>query len=122
YYTKLHAQKNEIADKAVKSLTFFLQVSFILLCVLISLWVKQIFNVLINNQELESAYAIAIIIIMGYAYRPIYWAAMSRVFFNEKTNKLWRVSFIAGVLNVVLNFIFIPLYGIYAAAITTLIS
>lgn len=122
YFGKMYAKKTVEADKEVRYFIFFLQVSFIVGCTLLGLWVKQIFNVLINNQELESAYAIAIIIIMGYAYRPIYWAAMSRVFFNEKTNKLWRVSFIAGVLNVVLNFIFIPLYGIYAAAITTLIS
>lgn len=122
YFTKLHSQKNEVADKAVKSLTFFLQISFIVLCVLISLWVKEIFHLLIKNSELQRASSIAIVIIMGYAYRPMYWAAGTKILFYEHTNKLWRISFIAGVLNVVLNFIFIPIYGIYAAAITTLIS
>lgn len=122
YITKLYAQKNEIADKAVKSLTFFLQVSFILICVLISLWVKEVFQLLIRNAALQQAYSIAIIIIMGYAYRPLYWAAVNKLFYYEHTNKLWRISFVAGVLNVVLNLIFIPIYGIYAAAITTLIS
>lgn len=122
YYTKLHAQKNEVADKAVKSLTFFLQVSFILICMFISLWVKEVFQLLVKNAELQQAYSIAIIIIMGYAYRPMYWAAGSKIMYFEHTNKLWRISFVAGVLNVVLNLIFIPIYGINAAAITTLIS
>ena len=59
---------------------------------------------------------------MGYSYRPLYWASVNKLLFYEKTNKLWRISFIAGILNVLLNIIFIPLYGIYAAAITTLLS
>ena len=122
YYTKLHAQKNEVADKAVRALTFFLQFSFVLLCVLIALWVKEVFKLLIKNDELQQAYSIAIIIIMGYAYRPLYWAAGSKIMYFEHTNKLWRISFVAGALNVVLNLIFIPMYGIFAAAVTTLIS
>lgn len=122
FYSKLHAQKTALADKQVKTLTFFLQASFIILCSLIALWVKELFQLLIKNDELQYAYSISIIIIMGYSYRPLYWAAGSKIIFYEYTNKLWRISFIAGSLNVLLNFIFIPIYGIYAAAITTLIS
>ncbi len=122
FYSKLHSLKTEVANQQVKTLTFFLQVSFIVLCSLIALWIKELFQLLIKNEDLQHAYSISIIIIMGYAYRPTYWAATSNLIFFEITNKLWRISFIAGLLNVVLNFIFIPLYGIYAAAITTLIS
>jgi len=47
---------------------------------------------------------------------------MMKVFYTEKTHLLWRVSFIAGISNVVLNLIFIPIFGFKAAAYTTFVS
>lgn len=38
---------------------------------------------------------------------------------SEKTSALWKISFVAGMLNVIANVIFVPFYGIYAAAIST---
>ena len=122
YITGLYAKKNEASERQLKSLIYFLQISFIFVCTLTSLWSKELFSVLIRKDELSLAYTISIIIIMGYSYRPLYWASVNKLLFYEKTNKLWRISFIAGILNVLLNIIFIPLYGIYAAAITTLLS
>lgn len=119
YYAKLYAKKTELAEKQVGQLTVLLQFSFIVLCTIVALWSKQIFQLLITNKDLEIAYSISIFIIMGYAYRPIYWRAVNKLIFYEKTKKLWRVSFVAGALNVGLNFVFIPIYGVTAAAITT---
>ena len=122
YYTKLYSKENPESENQVRTLTFFLQTCFILLSFTASLWAKEIFLVLISNQELSSVYYIAIIIIMGYSYRPMYWASINKLFYLEKTNKLWKVSFIGGALNISLNLIFIPIYGFEAAAVTTLIS
>lgn len=122
YITSLYAKKNKSSEQQVQTLIFFLLVSFILVCSLIALWAKEIFQILIKNDDLIYAYPLAVIIIMGYSYRPLYWAGVSKLLFYELTSKLWRVSFVAGVLNVVLNLVFIPFYGIYAAAVTTFIS
>ena len=121
-YTKLYAAKNFEADRAVKFITHWLQVSFIIGSFLVALWCKEVFDVLISNNELKLVYPLAIIIIMGYAYRPYYWASINRLQYHEKTSELWKISFIAGVLNVILNIIFIPIYGVIAAAVTTLFS
>jgi len=59
---------------------------------------------------------------MGYAYRPMYWASVNKLFFIEKTKQLWKISFLGGAINIILNLIFIPIYGYEAAAITTLLS
>lgn len=56
---------------------------------------------------------------MGYNYRPMYFGANTRLFYYEKTKDLLKVSFIAGLSNVILNFIFIPIFGYEAAAYTT---
>lgn len=122
YITGLYAKKNEESDKQVKVLVYLLQIGFIFICAIVSLWAKELFEILIRKEELSAAYSISIIIIMGYAYRPLYWASVNKLIFYEKTNQLWKISFVAGSLNVGLNFIFIPIYGIYAAAITTLFS
>jgi len=118
-YTSLFSSKSKEAAITVKFITNFLQVVFILVSLLISLWCKELFELLIKNKELKSVYPIAIIIIMGYAYRPYYWTAITRLQYSENTNQLWKITFLSGVLNVVLNLFFIPIYGISAAAITT---
>jgi O-antigen/teichoic acid export membrane protein len=122
YYTQLHSRENIQSDYQIRTLVYFLQVIFLMLAFIISLWAKEIFHFLISNDELEKVYYIAIIIIMGYTYRPMYSGAMSKIFYLEKTNKLWLVSFIGGAINIILNFIFIPIYGFEVAAITTFIS
>ncbi|MCC6287117.1 MAG: oligosaccharide flippase family protein [Chitinophagaceae bacterium] len=119
FYTKLFAKKTFKAKLDVRTMTFFFQVIFLTIGFLICLWCKELFLLLIKNNELSQAYPLAIIIIMGYVYRPMYWASANQLFFLEKTTQLWKISFIAGVLNIGLNFILVPVYGIKAAAITT---
>ncbi len=82
----------------------------------------EIFNLLASNNELVKAYPLAIIVVMGYSYRPMYWACISRLGFEEKTNQLWKISMIGGLLNVGLNIIFIPFWGVYGSAIATFIG
>lgn len=122
YYTKLYSKESLAAEKQVKVLTYFLQVGFLALSFTAALWAKEIFQLLIHNEELNSVYYIGVIIIMGYSYRPMYWASINKLFYLEKTNQLWKVSFVGGGINVILNLIFIPIYGFEAAALTTLIS
>ncbi|WP_125185155.1 lipopolysaccharide biosynthesis protein [Botryobacter ruber] len=103
----------------VRRVTFFLQILFLGVTSLVSLWMKEIFEILIRNEELQQAYPLAIIILMGYNARPMYLAAINLLAVQEHTSKLWKVSFVAGAGNVVLNFLLIPVYGFQAAAFTT---
>lgn len=119
FYTKLFAKRTYDAKLDIRAMTFFFQAIFLTIGFLICLWCKELFQLLIKNNELRHAYPLAIIIIMGYVYRPMYWASANQLFFLEKTTQLWKISFIAGVLNLGLNFILVPIYGIKAAAITT---
>jgi O-antigen/teichoic acid export membrane protein len=122
FYSKLYTEKKEKSLTDARALTFFLMGCFLVSTFLISLWLREIFLGLIKNEELRSAYDVGIIIIMGYAYRPMYWSAGIKLSIFEDTAMLWRISFVAGILNLGLNLIFVPFYGIYAAAIITLIS
>lgn len=122
YYAKLWSAGTLEAKKESRLLTYFLQISFIIGTFSVAIWIKEIFQLLISNDELKKAYPFAVIIIMGYAYRPMYWSVVNKLFYEENTRVLWKISFVAGILNVFLNLIFIPKYGVIAAPITTFVS
>jgi O-antigen/teichoic acid export membrane protein len=105
-----------------RSLIFIQQVIFLLLSFAICLWMKELFYFFIRNEELNKMYFLGVIIVMGYNYRPMYFGANAKLMYVEKTKLLWRVSFVAGILNVTLNLIFIPVFGYEAAAYTTYVS
>ncbi|WP_240040790.1 lipopolysaccharide biosynthesis protein [Pseudocnuella soli] len=121
-YLKLYKENSRESLLAVRNLTYTIQISLFFISFIICVWIRELFQLLIKNPDLHTAYPIAIIIIMSYNYRPMYLAAINRLFFLEKTKVLWRVTFIAGALNVILNLIFIPLFGAKAAAVITFVS
>jgi O-antigen/teichoic acid export membrane protein len=59
---------------------------------------------------------------VSFAYRPLYVASVDRAIFHEKTLSLLKISTTAGLINLVLNLCTIPFFGVWAAAINTLIS
>lgn len=97
------------------SITFFL-------CFLLSLWSKEIFSILIRNAGLASSYPYASILIMALCYRPMYFAASTTYFYYEKTKDILYITFAAGVIALLLNIVFIPIVGLWAAVIIIYIS
>lgn len=118
-YLKLYKLKK---DFLVKEIVNLLQVIVVTATFLFSIWSKELFFIFIKNEELNNVYTFSIFIAMAYAYGPIYSGVMSKLFFSEKTKLLWKVSLIAGLLNVFLNFLLIPIFGFEVAALTTFIS
>lgn len=109
-------------DKAARDLIFGLQFAFFVLTFLVSIWLKELFAFLLRSPGLAEMYTLGIIIVMSYNYRPMYMGSVNKLFFVEKTNIVWKMTFVAGVMNVILNVLFIPSYGFQAAAYTTFIS
>lgn len=118
-YRKLIKEKNEIV---LKKLTFILQIIFILGSFIVAIWIKELFSIFFRGHDINILVPLGIIILMGYNYRPMYLSNSVRIMYYEKTKSLWKISFGAGILNVILNFIFIPIFGFQAAAYTTYIA
>lgn len=108
--------------KQMKSLFIFIQISTIIGIFLFSIWMPQIYGLLIRNAELQEASMIALIICFSNIVYPFYAYISTTAIIEEHTTKLLWLVFLPGVINIILNFIFIPLYGYKAAVITTLIS
>jgi O-antigen/teichoic acid export membrane protein len=52
----------------------------------------------------------------------MYFGGNAKILYAEKTKILWRVSFIAGLSNVLMNLVAIPIWGFESAIYTTFIS
>ena len=117
--------KQKIKEKKendFRTIMFSVQLIFYNITFIFCIWCKEIFSILIDNEKLASLYPLTIILVMSYNYRPQYLAVSIPLFYNEKTSKIWRISLVAGLINLVLNIILIPVFGFEIAAITTFIS
>ena len=112
------AYKNNNQLKA-RNLIFVLQIVFFCMTFIVCIWLKEIFDFLLRIQEFKKLYSLGIIIIMAYNYRPMFFGANFRLFFNEKTHKLMNITLLAGVACFILNYLLIPIWGYQVAAYTT---
>ena len=99
-----------------------MQTFLIILAFIFSIWLKEIFGLLIHNDNLIYAYSFGVVIIMSYSYRPIYFGPISKLQYHYITKDLWKISFVAGILNVLSNITLIPFFGIWGAVFSTYIS
>lgn len=109
-------------DRLARNLVFVLQLTFFGITVLLGLWLKEVFQLLIKNKAIQDSYHIGIILLMSYNYRPMYVGANNKLMYEEKTHLLVRITFVAGLINVILNIILIPIYGFAIAAYTTFVG
>jgi O-antigen/teichoic acid export membrane protein len=91
-------------------LIFFITVSM-------AIWAKEILSLLTQNREFQQSYLFFIFFIMAYNYRPFYMATTWHLIQQEKTRALMKISFMAGVLSVFLNFTLLPISNILISSI-----
>ena len=59
---------------------------------------------------------------LSYILYPFYLSSNYRLIYTQQTKKIAVLSIISSVINILLNFILIPKFGIYAAVLVTLYS
>lgn len=118
----LNAAYKEGNERKARDLIFVLQTLFLAGSFILAIWLKEVFQVLLKNKELQGTYGLGVIIVMAYSSRPMYFGANGKLFYIEKTTLLLKVTFIAALINVMLNLFLIPIWGISAAAWVTYIS
>jgi O-antigen/teichoic acid export membrane protein len=118
-YLKLFSEKKV---EVIKKVTFSLQFVFLFVSVLVCIWIKELFPILIKNLTLLEAYKVTFVIILSYAFRPLYVVPVNILGFAGHTNALWKITFSGAVINIALNLMLVPIYGYFVAAITTFFS
>ena len=104
-----------------KILTYY---SFVIIWAVlaISLFAEGIIHKLALNQSYWASSKIVPIIALSYALNGIYFLVGFIFHYKNKTQYLPLIVILSTVLNIGLNFIFIPSWGMEGAAIATLIS
>ncbi|MEW6195439.1 MAG: oligosaccharide flippase family protein [Bacteroidota bacterium] len=87
----------------------------------ISIFSEEIILIL-GNENYSAAVSYIPLIVLAYILSAMRNVASNGLLFAEKTFLIALITIVAGILNIVLNIIFIPIYGTIAAAYSTLIS
>ncbi len=121
-FLSLYKKNNEKAEKKVRYQVWVSQTVLLAAGFTIALWLKEFNYFLARNISLQDAYIYAIPVVISYAYYPIYFGAISKLRYMEKTKVFWKITSLAAIINIGSNLILIPLMGIGGAALSTLIS
>ena len=108
----------DIFVKAQKVFFFLLPiVSFLMLAfiIIIGKWST------INNSYL-AGFQIIYLIAFSHVFYGFYSFSVMGIYFTENTNKIVHINLISALINVLLNIILIPAYGMIGSAIATFVS
>jgi O-antigen/teichoic acid export membrane protein len=82
-----------------------------------ALWSKEIFEMLFKGDQYKGIYPLFIILIMALNYRPMYVASSNMFFYYQNTQRLWKITFLGGLIFAVGNYFLLQVYDIYASII-----
>jgi O-antigen/teichoic acid export membrane protein len=88
----------------------------------ISLFSKEIVRIIGQKEDFWSAYMVVPLILLGYVFSGMRLTAALGMMLTKNTKHIGITTLISAAINVILNFILIPYYGIMAAAFNTLIA
>lgn len=86
----------------------------------ISLFSKEFF--LLLDQRYYEAYKLVPLIITGILFSQISGLANKAIYQSKKTKQLMLIMLSSAVMNILLNFLIVPKYGAFGAALTTTIT
>lgn len=117
FYEKMEKNDHESIRKRAKNFRDFFTVIYILILFLS----PEIIKLMADKSYWEGLFIVPFIF-MAYYFNLMYSFEANIEFYTKKTHMIAIGTILAAAINVILNIIFIPIYGYTAAAITTVIS
>lgn len=118
-FQKLKVGKNEDKLRMVK--ITYLYIIGILIAVFF-LWLIMPVIYMFFGKDFQAGMDLVLWIALGFAFNGMYKMVSVYIFYLEKTMIIAFASFGVAVMNVILNFAFIPEYGPQGAAVATMMS
>lgn len=117
---KIFGQKDDARyfSKMMTYSTFFFVWGFVFL----SLFSKELIDIFSARPDYGSAYLFIPVILLSYVFSGMRLTATLGMLLTKNTKNIAWITIGSALLNILLNFIFIPVYGLMAAAINTLIA
>ncbi len=95
---------------------------FVWASVFISLFSKEIIKLFATKPEFYNAYYVVPVILFSYVFSGMRLTASLGMMLTKNTKHIATITLGAAILNIILNFILVPYFGIMAAALNTLIA
>jgi len=112
--------KNTSYDNIQNEINKYVKIIFTITFVL-SLFSKEIVMIMADKKYYDSLKIVPIIIV-SFAVVYIYTIYANYAFYKKKAVLISLFTVIAGIVNIILNYLYIPIYGYVAAAWSTLFS
>lgn len=111
------SSRKDIINFATVAVTLYCYLAFSL-----SLFGRNILEFMVSA-EYRIAWEIIPLLSFAYVFHGIYYFSVNTLFYNKKGTKYIPIgTFFSAILNVILNFVFVPYYGNIGASLATLIS
>lgn len=107
-------RKIVIQSYKIMGIMFFITLSFIL----VVFFIYQIFI----NERYYSGLNLARLLAIGFLFQGFYFMVTNYIFYMKKSTLLSLVTMSAAMVLIVLNYILIPMYGIYGSAYAMIIG
>lgn len=105
-----------------RRLFYIVQSVAIISTIYFAIWLPEFFNLLVKNKQFKYSSEIALFVAFSNVLTPLYFFLSTSVFIEKKTIQILWLVFIPGFLNIILDFLFIPIWGYKVAIFSTLIS
>lgn len=113
---KVGTEKAQRMVGKIVRLWFYFSLS---MAAIIGLWLPDIFGFLYRKEELSSSYPMAMILVFGFCYRPVFVGIVDKAIFEKRTISVLKITLVSAFSNLFLNLLFVDFYGVWAATLST---
>lgn len=112
-------KKNKVVNGDIVRLTYVLTVCFLLFGIIFSLIFPTLAS-LVLTEDYMSNLNIAYPLIFGFIFQGLYFLYSPYIFYTENTMSNGIMGLITAIINIIMNIILIPIYGIIGAAYSSM--
>ena len=122
FFKTIDVDKDKYAKTIFEDILTYYSVLILSLGLGVAMFSKEVITILAHSNNYIVAYKIIPLITLVSITHGYYYMSVNSIFYTKKTKFLAIVTTISAIINIVLNFILVPKYGMYAAAFTTLVA
>ena len=121
YFIRKSKESKQVAIKEVQNISLIFIYLTSMIVVTISLFSVEIVYFLLDKRYFDTWMMIPLLS-SAYIFRSLYCFSSSGLFYEKKTGRVAMITILAGLINIALNILLIPYYGVIAAVYTTIFS
>jgi O-antigen/teichoic acid export membrane protein len=119
YFMNKSEEKDEDSKKKISNRYKIVTTMFVIFAAIFVSYIEEIVTLLTTVEFHKSIYIIPMIVFFTLTIHCFTILGKGQILYAKKTKHLFYSSLIACILNIILNFILIPLYGIIGAVLAT---